>query len=103
LFGAVRSEVLRFRRDTGRRHAMLDRVEMLKDPVPSSPYDGVDGTEIAALRPAAEKIPERYRVAIALRYEREMDYDEIAQVLGISTGAARVLVTRATAALRVAM
>lgn len=47
-----------------------------------------------------ECLPERQQQIIALRFFQEKDYDEIADVLGITAGNARVLLSRAIDRLR---
>jgi len=57
----------------------------------------------AALRTALEKLSERSRVVVALRYSSEMSYDEIAATLGMSRNLVATLLFRAKAELRQAL
>lgn len=47
-----------------------------------------------AVREALKRLPENYRTPLLLRFEEELSYDEIAQVLGIAPGSARSRVSR---------
>jgi RNA polymerase sigma-70 factor (ECF subfamily) len=55
------------------------------------------------LRAALEKLPERYRVVLTLRYQSEMSYDEIAATLGLKRNLVATLIYRAKAELRQAL
>lgn len=44
-------------------------------------------------------LPDKYRLALLLRFDEELPYEEIAQVLGITTAGARSRVSRAVAML----
>src|SRR5262249_48319179 len=52
------------------------------------------------VRSAVEKLSPRQQLLISLRWHDQLSYDEVAQVLGISPGAARVQMTRALQQLR---
>lgn len=56
-----------------------------------------------ALRAALEKLSERSRVVVTLRYTSEMSYDEIAATLGLSRNLVATLLFRAKAELRQAL
>ncbi len=59
------------------------------------------GTErAAAVNAAVAKLPERYRVPLALAYFADADYDEIAKTLGITRTHVGVLLCRAKQMLR---
>jgi len=60
-----------------------------------------EGTE--ALRAALEKLSERSRVVVTLRYSSEMSYDEIAATLGLNRNLVATLLFRAKAELRQAL
>jgi RNA polymerase sigma-70 factor, ECF subfamily len=71
---------------------------------------GVDGlgaalTEerAAAVNAAVAKLPERYRVPLALAYYSDADYDDIATTLGITRNHVGVLLCRAKQLLRQAL
>lgn len=55
------------------------------------------------LRTALEKLSERSRVVVTLRYSSEMSYDEIADTLGLSRNLVATLLFRAKAELRQAL
>jgi RNA polymerase sigma-70 factor (ECF subfamily) len=68
---------------------------------------GVDGLgkaltseRAAAVNAAVAKLPERYRVPLALAYFGDQDYDEIASSLGITRNHVGVLLCRAKQMLR---
>ncbi|MGH9345140.1 MAG: RNA polymerase sigma factor [Terriglobia bacterium] len=48
-----------------------------------------------AVRAAIARLPERYRAPVELRYYRDLNYEEIAQELGLSRANAKTLVFRA--------
>ena len=54
----------------------------------------------AAVNAAVAKLPERYRVPLALAYYADADYDEIATTLGITRTHVGVLLCRAKQILR---
>jgi RNA polymerase sigma-70 factor (ECF subfamily) len=54
----------------------------------------------AQLKSALDRLPERYRTAIDLRYFEKMPYAEVAEVLGKPTGTVRSLVHRGLGRLR---
>jgi len=56
-----------------------------------------------ALRAALEKLSERSRVVVTLRYTSEMSYDEIAATLGLNRNLVATLLFRAKAELRQAL
>jgi len=57
----------------------------------------------AAVRAAVARLSERYRVALALRYDSELSYDEIASALGLSRNHVATLIFRAKQELRRAL
>jgi RNA polymerase sigma-70 factor (ECF subfamily) len=71
---------------------------------------GVDGLgaalsqeRAAAVNAAVAKLPERYRVPLALAYYSDADYDDIAATLGITRNHVGVLLCRAKQLLRQAL
>jgi RNA polymerase sigma-70 factor (ECF subfamily) len=71
---------------------------------------GADGLEAAlsveraaAVNAAVARLPERYRVPLALAYYADSDYDEIATALGITRTHVGVLLCRAKQLLRQSM
>ncbi|MFB4316549.1 SigE family RNA polymerase sigma factor [Actinomadura sp. 21ATH] len=72
------------------------------DDLPDQPVD--DHTRRSELRDALgralDRLPERQRMAVVLRYYEDMPENEIAEVLGISVGTVKSTVSRAMAKLR---
>jgi RNA polymerase sigma-70 factor (sigma-E family) len=73
------------------------------DEIPDQPVvDHASGSEMQdALRRAIERLPERMRAAVVLRYYEDMSEAEIADVLGVSQGTVKSTVSRAVAKLRI--
>jgi RNA polymerase sigma-70 factor (ECF subfamily) len=68
---------------------------------PERPDAAMEAAErTAGLWEAIAKLPERQRVLLTLRWRDALSIDEIAAVLGISTGATKTALTRAVQALR---
>jgi RNA polymerase sigma-70 factor (ECF subfamily) len=61
---------------------------------------GPDAADRIAVWHEVDRLPERQRTVIYLRYRADLRYEEIGQVLGISASAARSHSTQATATLR---
>lgn len=59
-----------------------------------------DREEVEQLERALQKLPNRYRNVVRLRYERNLTFEEIGTILGCSAEAARKLWTRAVARLQ---
>jgi RNA polymerase sigma-70 factor (ECF subfamily) len=105
LFAAARNHAVSHLR---RRHLERQwRQSVLRDPVggPAVAENGgeawVRSAELArAVREVLAGLPERCRVAFALRWQHQLSYGEIAHVMGISLKTVEGYLTRATAALR---
>ena len=99
LFGAVRNLHLHARRDRARRPA-APAEELVRHPAGGpGPEDAASSRSV--LRRALadlQSLPEEARAALLLRAEG-LPYDEIAQALGITPGAAKVRVHRARTSL----
>ena len=54
-----------------------------------------------AMRRAIDRLPERMRAAVVLRYYEDMTEAEVAEVLGVSLGTVKSTVSRAVAKLRI--
>jgi len=65
-----------------------------------SQTDSRDEGERVALWQAVNRLPERQRAAVYLRYHADLEYSVVAQVLGISESGARANVFRGIAGLR---
>jgi RNA polymerase sigma-70 factor (ECF subfamily) len=61
----------------------------------------VENERIAVIRRAIDALPEKQRAAVLLHKYQEMDYDQIAHILGCSVSALKSLLFRAYEALRV--
>ena len=73
------------------------------DEIPDRPViDHTGDSEVQdALRRAIERLPQRMRAAVVLRYYEDMSEAEIANVLGVSLGTVKSTVSRAVAKLRI--
>jgi RNA polymerase sigma-70 factor (ECF subfamily) len=108
LFGAVanraRNVVAQMQRDNLRFVSLPDDSdgalgEVSRDT--GSPYESLESTEVLRLVMAAVgKLPERQRLALTLRLSKDMTYDEIGTVLGITKGSVAELLRKAQAHLR---
>lgn len=92
LFAIVRNLFLEVRR-RDRRHAPLD--ERIPSTVPG-PEDLANGhSQLRTVLTALSALPEVDRAALLMRADEALPYEDIANVLGISIGAAKVKVHRA--------
>jgi len=90
LYGAARLEVIDHYRRTGVRLREVgsrtpeDAIPGMGQPTP--PADNlIHTTELQeAIRAAAERLPERCRLIVTMRWEHQLSYNEIAHALGIS-------------------
>ena len=62
-----------------------------------------DGGEAAALRAAVALLPDRQRLAVFLRYYADLDYREIAAILGVTVGTVSASLHAAHGSLRQAL
>lgn len=60
----------------------------------------VSGVDVESVWQAVDRLPRRERVALYLRYRADLDYERIGAVMTISSGAARMYVSRGLARLR---
>jgi RNA polymerase sigma-70 factor (ECF subfamily) len=98
LFKIALLTCLHLRRQRDRLPAPLSAADT-EDAVQSQPP--VERTEEASrVQKAAARLPERYRAVLALHYQQGLDHEEIAEVMGVSRGALRVLLHRAVMRLR---
>jgi RNA polymerase sigma-70 factor (ECF subfamily) len=72
----------------------------LRDPGPTPLRDVLEREERGRVREAIDALPHRYRLPLVLRYFQELDYDGIAQILGIGRGQVGTLLFRAKRELR---
>ena len=82
------------------RHAELAG-RPLPVPTDSAPMGGDDPEEARErVHEALSRLPERYRVPVALHLLNGMEYDAISRLLGLENGSLRGLIARGTAKLR---
>jgi len=68
---------------------------------PMRPDEAIQAAELSrALRHAVEQLPERRRLVVVLRWQHQLSYQEIADVLEISVKGVKTQFARAIAALR---
>jgi len=72
------------------------------DEIPDKPVaDASDNSELHdTLKRAIDRLPQRMRAAVVLRYFEDMSEAEVADVLGVSPGTVKSTVSRAVAKLR---
>ncbi len=72
------------------------------DDLPDTPVDDATVTSATsdALRRAIDRLPQRMRAAVVLRFFEDMTEAEVADVLGVSQGTVKSTVSRAVAKLR---
>jgi len=80
-------------------HSLYALAEVTRDPYPD-PEDSESKKMVMDLR-AIERLPQRMRAAVVLRYYEDMSEAEIANVLGVSLGTVKSTVSRAVAKLRI--
>jgi RNA polymerase sigma-70 factor, ECF subfamily len=80
-----------------RRREMVEyNQEIHSEPADGGPEkDAMDAERNASVREAMESLPETYQVPLMLRYNEEMSYAEIAEVLGITVPAVKSRLFRA--------
>jgi RNA polymerase sigma-70 factor, ECF subfamily len=71
------------------------------DGAPVVEQELVDRVRVAQIRRAIFALPEKQRAAVLLHKYQELDYDEIARILGCSVSALKSLLFRAYEALRI--
>lgn len=91
--------VYRIAMDEHRRRDRASRMDPLL-PSPTPPADPVALAERQMVWAEVDRLPERQRKVLYLRYRADLPFDSIAQVLGITSSAARSHATQAVAMLR---
>lgn len=82
-------------------HRWRRRVRALAERIrPSAESAEGDRTDLIAVWSAVERLPERQRLAIYLRYRADLPFEEIGETLGIEAVSARSHVSRALDTLR---
>jgi len=97
LMRLARNAVIDYYR-TSKSHAELGEDLVSDTPDPQREY--LRGEELSGLASALRRLPEEQRTVIVLRFVEEMDYAQVAAIVGKSQGALRVIQHRALAALR---
>jgi RNA polymerase sigma-70 factor (ECF subfamily) len=83
------------------QHRWRRRVRALAERLgPNRESHDSDRTDLIAVWSAVERLPERQRLAIYLRYRADLPFEEIAAILGIQAVSARSHVSRALETLR---
>lgn len=86
------------------RHTLVERRWTEQAPEPDAPCEAERRLETAELAAAVERVlarlPERCRLALTLRWQRQMSYAEVAEAMGISVKTVEIYVGRGFAALR---
>jgi RNA polymerase sigma-70 factor (ECF subfamily) len=106
LFVAARNQARRVHRDAVRHAELLQSRLEHGDIVTHGQRvkDAGRAADSAALRITLEQaitmLPSRYQTAVYLRWQRDLGYEEIAEILEMTPAAAKKLVNRATAVLR---
>lgn len=106
LFGATYRRALNYRRNDRVRSEAIERFGM--EGVIDQSMGKTEKTEarleraeiVEKIWESVEKLPERTRLVLALRWNDEMTYNEISQILGISVDAAKKQAQRAEKHLR---
>lgn len=82
--------------------AVRKRVPTPTDEVPDVGQAPTDTVEQLTVRATLARLSEPHRTVLVLRDELDLTYDEVAQTIGRSLGATKVLIHRARAAFRAA-
>jgi RNA polymerase sigma factor (sigma-70 family) len=99
--GSPRSWLLAIARTTF-LDALRKRRAEPTDAVPDNGHADVDVVERLTVAAALGRLSESHRTALVLRDELDLSYDEVAQAMGRTLGATKVLIHRARAAFRAA-
>ena len=91
--------VINLVRSRGRRLAVSARVSAPTRVVASAEDEAGHREEVRDVAAAVAALPARQREAVVLRYWLDLPYAEVAAAMGIRTGTAKSLVSRALAAL----
>jgi RNA polymerase sigma-70 factor (ECF subfamily) len=81
-------------------NSTTERVAVLADSVANAEQNMLERERLAQVRRAVEELPEKQRLAVLMHKYQEMDYAEIAEVLGCSQSALKSLLFRAYETLR---
>lgn len=97
----VAANVARNMLKTRGRHRRLDSREVAMEILPEVDHaPAFDGAEPERLAAAIASLPEPYRLAVLYRYQQDLEFDRIAELMGTTPGNIRVMLHRALGALR---
>jgi RNA polymerase sigma factor (sigma-70 family) len=85
------------------QHRWRRRLRRLVERIGPPGVRNEDATTRIALWEAVDRLPERQRAAVYLRYRADLPFDEIGEILGIAPPSARSHVSRALDTLRAAL
>lgn len=86
--------------DEHRRRGRSARLEIGWSERPGPSVDPVEHSELSAVWAEVDRLPERQRAALYLRYRADLPFEAIGRVMGITSSAARSHATQALATLR---
>lgn len=86
--------------DVCRRRKLMPRIGLDEVPEPSIPARATDPLLSRAIRRMVASLPEKWRALIVLKYQEEMETEEIAQTLGMPAGTVKSQLSRALDFLR---
>jgi RNA polymerase sigma-70 factor (ECF subfamily) len=86
-------------RADGRRGQMALR-DLAGDPIEADISGGIERVDLAAMHAALDRLPERYRAVISLRYLANLSPDDAAAEMGCTNAVLAVTLYRALGALR---
>jgi RNA polymerase sigma-70 factor (ECF subfamily) len=98
---ALRDGRMRRMRETSMESEAGEPVVVLADPAANAEQTMLEAERREEIRRAVESLPEKQRLAVLLHKYQEMDYAEIAGILGCSESALKSLLFRAYETLRV--
>lgn len=100
LYGALRNRLLNKLRSEEREKGRAEAYASLHEQESLEPALSDANDAQASLAKAVDELPEQQRLAILLRWDRQMSWEEVSQVLSLSPDAARMLNQRAIRRLR---
>src|SRR5262245_32214785 len=98
--GYLRRTVVNLTKNTWRRRALERRHATALEADEQSQIDDAPVLERIVVLRALSGLPERQRIALALRYYEDLPVDEIASIMRCASGTVRSLLSRAAPAMR---
>lgn len=93
-----------YQRDLWRKERRLFQLDLLDNDLPDpapQPWEKIEmDDQLDALAVAIQRIPQHYRLILALRFDADMSYEEIAQSLELPLNTVRTHVRRAKNSIR---